>query len=81
MAINYISISLGKKKINYFLRPVIFNLCVWVFACMYVYLYTIYAWCLQRPEEGIESSGTRITDNCELPYWGWDQIWKSSHCS
>ena len=46
-------------------RGILF-LCVRVF-CLCVYLCTINAWCLRRPEEGIGSPGTRVTDVFELP--------------
>ena len=28
--------------------------------------------CMQRPEEGIRSSGMGVTDNCELPCGCWE---------
>ena len=74
MAINYNSISSCKKNKTKLLfksqslKFYVYRCFVW----MYVYLFTIYAWCLQRPEEGAESSGTGITDTCELPYWCWE---------
>ena len=39
-------------------------------ACMYVY--HVCAWCLWRPEEGIRSPGTGVTDGCEPPYGYWE---------
>jgi len=29
-------------------------------------------WCLWRPHEGVRSSGTGLTDGCELPYGCWE---------
>lgn len=51
-------------------------------ACMY--LYHVPAWCLWRPEKGIRSPRTGVTDSCESLYgcWTWTWVlWKSSHLS
>ena len=46
-------------------------LCVYgCFACMYVCVLCM--WCLWRPEEGVEPSGTGFTDGCEPPYESWE---------
>lgn len=37
-----------------------------------MYGYSEYAWCPQRSERGIRSSGTIITDGCGLPYGFWE---------
>ena len=34
--------------------------------CLFVCLY-VHAWYLWKPEEDIESSGTGVTDSCEVP--------------
>ena len=34
-------------------------------------MYYIGAWCPLRPDEGIGSPGTRVTDSCELPHGCW----------
>lgn len=34
--------------------------------------YPTYTWHPQRPEEGVESAGSRITDGRELPYGCWE---------
>jgi hypothetical protein len=39
-------------------------------ACVSVYY--IRAWCLWRPEEGIGSRGTGVTESCKLPCGGWE---------
>jgi hypothetical protein len=31
-------------------------------------VYCVCSWCLRRPEEGVRSPGTRVTDGCEPPY-------------
>lgn len=37
--------------------------------------------CLQRPEKGIRSPGTRLTDGGEAPYTFWEpNLWKNSKC-
>lgn len=38
-------------------------------ACMSVY--HMHAWCLQRPEEGVESGTGAVTDDCEPPRGCW----------
>lgn len=42
------------------------------FNCMYVCVPSVCAWFLWRPEEGIESPETRITDSWELPCRCWE---------
>ena len=40
------------------------------FALIYLYMWSVYhmcVLCLRRPEEGIRSSGTGVTDSCESP--------------
>jgi hypothetical protein len=37
-----------------------------------MYVCHMCAWCSQRPEEGIRSPGTEVTDSCELPRGCWD---------
>lgn len=44
--------------------------CFAIFACRYDYT----TWCLWRSEEGVGSSGTGITDVCELPFGCWELI-------
>lgn len=34
--------------------------------CMSVKL--VHSWCLWRPEEGVQFSGAKVTDVCELSY-------------
>ena len=41
-------------------------LCVYI----YIYIYHVHAWCPWRPEEGIRSPETGVTDHCELRCWG-----------
>jgi hypothetical protein len=48
-----------------------FILYVWVF-CMHACLYHMRAWCWQRPQEGVGSSGTEVTDGCESPCGCWE---------
>lgn len=31
-----------------------------------MYVYYVYAWCLRRPEVGVQCPGTRITGACEI---------------
>ena len=35
--------------------------------CLYVcmYVHHVYAWCPQRPEDGVRSSGSGVTNDCE----------------
>lgn len=40
-----------------------------MYVCMYVYMY---AWYLRKPEEGVGSLGTGVTDSFEPPYWCWE---------
>lgn len=40
--------------------------------CTYVYTH---AWCLQGPGEGVEVSGTGVTDGLKLPSGRWDLNW------
>ena len=46
-------------------------LCVWVF-CVNISMLCMHAWCLQRPEEGVGSPGTVVTDDCEPLCWYWE---------
>lgn len=39
--------------------------CYMYIFCMHVYEYHVHAWCPRRLEEGIISSGTVVTDECE----------------
>lgn len=34
-------------------------------------VYYVGAWCPRKPEEGVGSAGTKVTDNCELPCRCW----------
>lgn len=34
----------------------------------HIYVHHVYAWCAERPDVGIRSLGTGITDSFELPY-------------
>ena len=35
-------------------------------------IYHLYAWCPQKSEEDVESSGTRVSDSCEPHYGSWE---------
>lgn len=37
----------------------------------YMFLYHVYAWCTQNPEEDVRSIGNGITDRCESPTGCW----------
>ena len=39
-------------------------------ACLSVY--HMHAWSLQKPEEGIRTPGTGVTDGCETPCGCWE---------
>lgn len=70
--------SIGKWKQRLFLRSDdpslfffkgLFILCVWLFlpACL-----SVHVWWLWRPDEGIRSAETRVTDDCEPPHGFWE---------
>jgi hypothetical protein len=65
------------KNIMKFL-PLIFLLYVYGLHVMSVY--HMCGQCLWRPEEGIGSPGTRVTDSCRTSCGCWD-CWKKSKCS
>lgn len=52
---------------NHLLDLFILILCVAMSAFMYVPVHYVWAWSLQRPEEGVRPSGTGITDGCKQP--------------
>lgn len=35
---------------------------------LHVFVCSMHAWCLWRPEDGVQTPGTRISHNCEPPY-------------
>lgn len=43
-----------------------------MYVCMNVCMYVQYVWCPKRPEEGVRSPGTGVTDCCESPYGYWE---------
>jgi hypothetical protein len=38
-------------------------------------VYCINSWCLQRPEESVESPGTGVIGDCKLPTGSGNQTW------
>ena len=58
-----------------------------IFVCMgilpgYIFVYHMPAWCPWRPEEGVESSGTEVTDGCYIGARNQTLVlWKNSHFS
>lgn len=40
--------------------------------CLHVCVLCIYVWCLQRPEEGVESPGTGVIVGFEPPLGCWE---------
>lgn len=58
----------------------LFILWVWVFACMYVCVPHARL-VLQRPEDGIGSPQTGVTDCCELSHGCGEWIWVLQKCS
>jgi hypothetical protein len=54
------------------------------FACMYVCVPSVQAWCLWETKEAIGSPGVGVTDSCKDHVGGGNLtqvIWKSSQCS
>lgn len=51
---------------------ILFILCGWsgLLACTSVHL--VFAWCSRKPEEGIWSLGTGVTEGFEAPYQCWE---------
>jgi hypothetical protein len=49
----------------------IFILCVWV-PCLHACLCIVCLWYLLRPEEGVRSHGTGVTDGCESHCGCWE---------
>lgn len=41
----------------------------------YMYVHYRHAWCPQRPEEGVVSPETSVTDDCESPGGCWELKW------
>lgn len=44
-----------------------FIVCVYEYFAYCIYSYHMRVWCLQRPQEGFRSCGTRVTGSCEPP--------------
>lgn len=44
-------------------------MCLWV--CV-MYVHHVYAWCTRRPEEGIKSLETGVTNGCQPPEGCWE---------
>lgn len=57
-----------KTKFSY---QIYFILCVLVF-CSIVFVHHLHAWCLQRPEVGVRSSGSGVTGGCEPSRGCWE---------
>lgn len=51
----------------------LYFICVSVLpACMYMYKYHMFGWCLQRSKEDVESPGTGVADGCKPPCGFWE---------
>jgi hypothetical protein len=38
----------------------------------YMSVNQVHVWCPQRPEEGVRSPSSGVTDGCESPYGEWE---------
>lgn len=73
-----------KESTISFFRKLPVSLCVGILPAWIMSVNLMSVWVLRRPEEGIGSPKTGVTDSCEQSCGGWEQNlvpWNSSQCS